>query len=409
MAKRIIKVASFSETDRGGAGLSALKLHNALLIHHDVESRLFVNRKSSDCEGVFEIPTKQGQEGNEFRVGQYRNKDQTIPMTTGLSVKSVQALEEAWRNADVILLRWASVIVPDWVIGLWSHRKKPIVWCLSDMAPLTGGCHYSMGCTKYETGCKDCYMAPAGMRFYPAQTFERRRRLWGGLTIVSPSKWLADIASYSGVTKAQKIEIIQTGVELDIFCPQDRTISRRKTGVPRDKRVIFFGAGSLSDIRKGGKYLAELVPILNDKLGWRGKYAVIAPGLNPEMLNYLDCEVHMTGHVDDRHELATIYSSADVTVLPYVEDNLPNICLESLACGVPVCAFSIGGMQDVIAHGVNGFLSKPFDVWDLANHVSRTLHAPFDAGEVRRRAESELDVSFQAANYIRLFKELVNG
>ena len=89
-----LKIAAFSETDRGGAGLSALKLNHALR-EAGADAMLFVNRKSSQNPNVIELPTKQNRIGKEFRVGQYNNKDNTLPMTSGLSVKCPVALENA--------------------------------------------------------------------------------------------------------------------------------------------------------------------------------------------------------------------------------------------------------------------------------------------------------------------------
>ena len=47
--------------------------------------------------------------------------------------------------------------------------------------------------------------------------------------------------------------------------------------------------------------------------------------------------------------LIFLYSSS-------VEDNYPNTVMESLSCGLPVIAFNIGGMPDMIRHLSNGYL-----------------------------------------------------
>ena len=47
-------------------------------------------------------------------------------------------------------------------------------------------------------------------------------------------------------------------------------------------------------------------------------------------------------------------------------DNLPNTAVEATACGVPVIAFDVGGLSDIVEHKVNGYLAKPFDPADLA-------------------------------------------
>ncbi|MFO7902247.1 MAG: glycosyltransferase [Pirellulaceae bacterium] len=213
------------------------------------------------------------------------------------------------------------------------------------------------------------------------------------------------MAQNSGITKNQHIKVIPTGVELNIFAPISRADARTDES-GSDKQVIYFGAGSLSDPRKGGQYLAPIVDILNNNLRLRERYMIVAPGYNSSVLDGLDCKIRAFGHIDNRHKLALLQASADVTVLPYIEDNLPNVALESLACGTPVCAFAIGGLKDVVIDGVTGYLARPFDVWDLACKVAKTLENPPERSRIRSWAESHYDVRDQAEAYIRLFEDL---
>ena len=47
--------------------------------------------------------------------------------------------------------------------------------------------------------------------------------------------------------------------------------------------------------------------------------------------------------------------------------------MESLACATPVVAFNIGGMADLIDNKENGYLAKPYNVFDLAYGVKYIL------------------------------------
>lgn len=53
---------------------------------------------------------------------------------------------------------------------------------------------------------------------------------------------------------------------------------------------------------------------------------------------------------------------SDVTIVPSKQENYSNTVLESLACGTPVVAFSIGGMPDLILTEKNGWLAEFGDV-----------------------------------------------
>ena len=103
------------------------------------------------------------------------------------------------------------------------------------------------------------------------------------------------------------------------------------------------------------------------------------------------------GFVSDDEQLAAIYSAADLLILPSLEDNQPNVMMEAMAAGVPVVAFAVGGMKDMIRDRINGRLVAPGDVTALAEAVLDLVKAPAEAagmGQAARRdilAEATLD------------------
>lgn len=401
-----MKVASIGETDYGGAGLSSLKLHMEFC-RQGINSSFYVNRKTSELGRVIEIPNRSDQSPSPFKIGQYKVENLDVPFTTGLSSKNSAFLNKVWEKYDAILLRWVSVTVSDFQISTWSHRSKPLVWCLSDMAPLTGGCHYSISCSSYQVACTPCPRISKDRFQLPEMVLRRRLRLWKSIVYVSPSKWLARVAKESALGREKDVRVIQTGVELDIFKPHDKEIERKRLGICTTNPVILFGAASVKDSRKGFKFLPELVEILNNNYSLQGKYTVLIVGSGSSELTQLDCDLKITGHIANRDELARAYSVADVAVLPYIQDNLPNVCLESIACGVPVVAFSIGGIPDVVVPNVNGDLARPFDVWDLAYRLINTLNNGYRVGQIREWAVDNIDIAEQARQYIILFEELL--
>ncbi|MCK7597359.1 glycosyltransferase [Microbulbifer sp. CAU 1566] len=400
-----MKVASIGEADYGGAGMSALKLHNEF-VRQGLNSKFYVNRKTVDMDSVIQIPDRLGTSAAPFKIGQYKTITTDVPFTTGLSSKCPDFLESVWQESDVVLLRWSSVSVSDFVVSRWSNKSKPLVWCLSDMAPITGGCHYSMGCDKFESYCRPCPHVGPDSVHDPFRVLNRRLKLWNKIVFVSPSKWLGDLVSSSSIGRDKDVRVIQTGVELDVFKPYDVNLQKRKYNLDPTKPVILFGAASVDDSRKGFKYLPELVNILNEYFDMKNKYSVLVIGGGSPDLDLLNCDVTVTGHIKDRHELARAYSASDITLLPYVEDNLPNVCLESFACGVPVVAFSIGGMPDVVRPGINGELASPFDVWELAHKLKMCIDNPLSKISVRKWSEKNINIADRAIEYKDLFTEL---
>jgi glycosyltransferase involved in cell wall biosynthesis len=116
------------------------------------------------------------------------------------------------------------------------------------------------------------------------------------------------------------------------------------------------------------------------------------------------------GKVNDERLLSSIYSAADVFVLPSLMDNLPNTVLESLLCGTPVIGFPIGGIPDMVMHKKNGLIADAVSLDTLANAILDFLSEGIlmSTAEIREDAVSKYDEKVQANNYIKLFKSLVN-
>jgi glycosyltransferase involved in cell wall biosynthesis len=73
------------------------------------------------------------------------------------------------------------------------------------------------------------------------------------------------------------------------------------------------------------------------------------------------------------NQLVAAYNAADVFVLPSVQEGQGIVLLEAQACGKPVAAFGIGGVNEVVRGGETGFLSRPGDIAGLAEALMRLL------------------------------------
>lgn len=107
-----------------------------------------------------------------------------------------------------------------------------------------------------------------------------------------------------------------------------------------------------------------------------------------------------------RHdEIARLYAGSDVIAIPSVEDEggnvdgLPNVLMESLACGVAVVASRVGGIPTVVRDGESGVLVAPRDVEALAGALTTLLDDPALARRLgaAARADSEHAQGWEAA------------
>ena len=124
----------------------------------------------------------------------------------------------------------------------------------------------------------------------------------------------------------------------------------------------------------------------------------------------LNMPIHYLGFVSDTLELVSLYSMADLTVVPSLDENLSCAIMESLACATPVVAFNIGGNSDMIDHQQNGYLAKERDNNDLADGIDWCLNHNADnsLGQKSRATVMER-FTYEAVGkqYLQLYQSLV--
>lgn len=288
--------------------------------------------------------------------------------------------------------------------------KRPVVWTLHDTWAFTGGCHYTGDCTRYREECGQCPQLGSSDAFdISRQLIQTKAEVYRkmDLTIVCPSRWLAEIAAESSLLAGRRIEVIPNGLDTDVFKPYDQEVSRSHFGIPIDECVILFGAQSLNDPRKGSDLLIECL----GKLKFPCTLLTFGDG---DFFSQLPdgVRLHALGNIKNDDDLAMAYSAADVFVCASREDNLPNTIAEALACGTPCAAFDVAGLSDMIDHRVNGWLARPFDTDELAAGIKwLTNRAQAESLRLaaREKAIKEYDLASVSSKYAKLFDELMKA
>jgi glycosyltransferase involved in cell wall biosynthesis len=146
---------------------------------------------------------------------------------------------------------------------------------------------------------------------------------------------------------------------------------------PIDKPFrIFFSAQNVHDLRKGWKYLKQVIISL-DQLLEENKTSTAVELVSVDVASqqsYFDelkhVRFHNTGGAKTTEvELAGLYQLADLFICTSVEDLSPLMVNESLLCGIPVIGFDNASNSEYITNGKNGFLVTPFDTWEMAERV----------------------------------------
>jgi glycosyltransferase involved in cell wall biosynthesis len=91
--------------------------------------------------------------------------------------------------------------------------------------------------------------------------------------------------------------------------------------------------------------------------------------------NWLPGRVRFLGKVA-REDMYRFYSAGDLFAFPGIRESLGMVYLEAQSCGLPVVAFADGGVPEVVADGVSGYLVSPFDTRAFNEAIARLLADP---------------------------------
>jgi len=314
---------------------------------------------------------------------------------------------------DIVNLHWVGRAFVS--IDEIGRLGSPLVWTLHDMWPFTGGCHFGGGCNRYVNTCGACpHLGSERERDLSRWGWHRKAKAWpkAELTVVAPSRWLARCAAKSSLLGGVRAEVIPNGLDLDVFTARDKGASRRALGLPQKSQLVLYGAtGGLSNPRKGFGFLEKALGDLGAQCGGE-RVELVVVGSSVAMEPVIAGHVcHSLGAIDNDHVLCHALSAADLLVAPSVQDNLPNMVMEALACGTPVVAFDVGGLPDMIDHEENGYLAQPFDPVDLAAGIMWTLENRERrkklAERARWKAVQEFDQRLQARRYSDLYADVL--
>jgi len=187
-----------------------------------------------------------------------------------------------------------------------------------------------------------------------------------------------------------KIEVIPLGVDLAMFrpIPRDEAMSAIGLGLPRQRHLILFVGRmdplkGLDNLLRAICKLTELAPELARDLCLAvigGDVDENGSGQNSELecLDRLKREVgvdNLVAYLGSRAQdtLPYYYSAADVCVVPSHYESFGLVALEAMACGTPVIASRVGGLQTTVEDGVTGLLVPAGDVDALAESLKLIL------------------------------------
>lgn len=188
---------------------------------------------------------------------------------------------------------------------------------------------------------------------------------------------------------AAKVSVIPCGVDTDVFRPVRQVDAREALGRDQCERLVLF-VGRIEQIKGIDVLLDALGLLFQRRPDLRGELCLLVVGgaLDPgedapetDKVRELRRMVHehrMEDSVDfvgsvDQERLRLWYSAADICAVPSLTESFGLVALEAMACGTPVVATRVGGLQTLVEHEESGLLVPPGDRSALASAIEQVL------------------------------------
>lgn len=232
---------------------------------------------------------------------------------------------------------------------------------------------------------------------------QHERFLWRfAQHIVCNSEALREVLRGLGVP-SDRLSYVPNGVDTEVFCSPAAPVSARPprllcvARLARDKDHPTLLRAFARVLEQHPDAVLRLVGDGPEESRLRRWAAAHPAGKRVEFV---------PGRPDVREE----YAQARLFVLSSVREGQPNVLLEAMSCGLPLCATAVGGIPRLITAGENGFLSEPGDDAALARHICRLLEDPALGDRLgqagRERAVRDFSFARMVAAHEELFERL---
>jgi len=194
----------------------------------------------------------------------------------------------------------------------------------------------------------------------------------------------------------EKINVVPNGVNLNLFSGIERDYDfRRRFAADNEKIILFMGR---LVYEKGIQTLISAMPKIlanyhDAKLIVAGKGGMIDELRN--QVNYLGLgnKVYFTGYLGSK-DVQRMYKCADVAVFPSTYEPFGIVALEAMLSGTPVVTSDVGGLNEIVEHGVNGMKSYAGNANSLADSILALLFDPKLCDTVTKNAKLKVKTEY---------------
>lgn len=209
---------------------------------------------------------------------------------------------------------------------------------------------------------------------------------------------------FSDTEDWHKLQIVHCGIDINSY-----TISQQPEK-QADKPVKLLYVGRLAAEKGVPVLLRSLIALKREGhefhltlLGDGPERAALEAEVEAQGLEQM---VHFGGFASQETVRSTLQAS-DVFILPSFAEGVPVSLMEAMACGVPVIGTNVGGVTELIEHGVSGLVVAPSDEVALKNAIFSYLSNPALRESVKQAARKVVESQFNLELEVNKLEQLI--
>jgi len=199
----------------------------------------------------------------------------------------------------------------------------------------------------------------------------------------------------------QRVHPVYNGVDHGVFKPADRDEARRELGLDAEGKIVLF-VGNFLPV-KGIDLLIDACAQVTP----RPSLVLIGNGPLEPALRERAAQRGLKVIFAGRHNASSVarhMQAADVICLSSLNEGVPNVLLEAMACGKPVVSTRVGGIHEVVPLGSGlGHLVEGRDPRAYAQSLSAALSVPAESTALAEHAQ-QFNWPATAEAYARLIE-----
>jgi len=198
--------------------------------------------------------------------------------------------------------------------------------------------------------------------------------------VLSVSQALANKMIDMGIQK-DLIQVIYNGVNQELF-------NYRSNNKENSNSLLFIGnlkkTKGVTELLESFNTIHKKHPQLSLSFAGEGEMRNL---LQQKITEYqLADKVNLLGSIS-HHLLPKLIQEAKLLILPSYNEGVPNVILESLACGTPVVATAVGGIPEIITNGTSGILIDSPNPQDITSGLEKALNQSWDRLSIAKSAK----------------------